>query len=228
MAGEDLEAVREAQAAGTTGQRAIAQKLVEDYIASGKPQSEAGKIARDMGLQMGTPEYAAFVEDYTRTKMEKELAALQTQQAAINRMPAAMIEMKAQSEDMVSSLTQAMEDLKEAYALNPNSYSGSALDQLQYVPLAALGSDAPKVVNTRRIENLLGEQALGRLKATFGAAPTEGERKILMDLQGIGAKSLEERGEIMLRLYDVLQQRRDREAQRLQEIESGSYGVYDR
>jgi hypothetical protein len=97
---------------------------------------------------------------------------------------------------------------------------------MQYIPLAALGSDAPKVVNTRRIENLLGEQALGRLKTTFGAAPTEGERKILMDLQGIGAKSLEEREEIMLRLYDVLDQRRERELRRLQEITSGQYGVY--
>lgn len=227
MAGEDLEAVREAQAAGTTGQRAIAQKLVEDYIASGKPQSEAGKIARDMGLQMGTPEHAAFVEDYTRTKMEKELAALQIQQQAIGRMPTAMVNLKVETEDKVNSLTQAMSALEEAYARNANSYSGSALDQMQYGALSMLGSDAPKVINTRMIENLLGEQALGQLKATFGSAPTEGERDILMDLQGIGAKSLEERGEIMLRLYQILRQRRDREAARLQEITQGSYGFYE-
>jgi predicted outer membrane protein len=227
MAGEEVSALRSAQAAGETGQRAIAQKLVEDYIASGKPQSEAGKIARDMGLQMGTPEHAAFVEDYTRTKMEKELAALQIQQQAIGRMPTAMVNLKVETEDKVNNLTQAMGALEEAYARNANSYSGSALDQMQYGALSMLGSDAPKVINTRIIENLLGEQALGQLKATFGAAPTEGERKILMDLQGIGAKSLEERGEIMLRLYQILQQRRDREAARLQEITQGSYGFYE-
>ena len=158
--------------------------------------------------------------------MQRELATLEGQLLAQQRMPAALINLKSETEDKISSVTQAMADVKEAFELNPNSFSGSALDQLQYIPLATLGSDAPKVVNTRRIENLLGEQALGRLKTTFGAAPTEGERKILMDLQGIGAKSLEERAEIMLRLYDVLDQRRERELRRLQEITSGQYGVY--
>jgi hypothetical protein len=226
MAGSEVDALRSAARSGAADQRAIAEKLIEQSLAAGKPQSSAGKEAVDMGFTPGTPEYAAKVAELTEMQRRRELAALEGQLLAQQRMPAALINLKTETEDKISSVTQAMADVKEAFELNPNSYSGSALDQMQYIPLAALGSDAPKVVNTRRIENLLGEQALGRLKTTFGAAPTEGERKILMDLQGIGAKSLEEREEIMLRLYDVLDQRRERELRRLQEITSGQYGVY--
>ena len=226
MAGSEVDALRLAARSGAADQRAIAEKLIEQSLAAGKPQSSAGKEAVDMGFTPGTPEYNAKVAELTELRMQRELAALEGQLLAQQRMPAALINLKSETEDKISSVTQAMADVREAFELNPNSFSGSALDQLQYIPLATLGSDAPKVVNTRRIENLLGEQALGRLKTTFGAAPTEGERKILMDLQGIGAKSLEERAEIMLRLYDVLDQRREREMRRLQEITSGQYGVY--
>jgi isochorismate hydrolase len=83
------------------------------------------------------------------------------------------------------------------------------------------------VVNTRRIENLLGQQALGTLKAVFGGNPTEGERAILLELQGIGAKSLPERAEIMERLYEVLQDRQARETKRLDDILSGAYRSYE-
>ena len=228
MAGSEVDALRSAARSGAADQRAIAEKLIEQSLAAGKPQSSAGKEAVDMGFTPGTPEYNAKVAELTELRMQRELAALEGQLLAQQRMPAALINLKSETEDKISSVTQAMADVKEAFELNPNSFSGGALDQLQYIPLAALGSDAPKVVNTRRIENLLGEQALGRLKTTFGAAPTEGERKILMDLQGIGAKSLEERAEIMLRLYDVLDQRRARELRRLDEITSGQYGTFER
>lgn len=226
VAGSEVDALRSAARSGAADQRAIAEKLIEQSLAAGKPQSSAGKEAVDMGFTPGTPEYNAKVAELTELRMQRELAALEGQLLAQQRMPPALINLKSETEDKISSVTQAMADVKEAFELNPNSFSGGALDQLQYIPLAALGSDAPKVVNTRRIENLLGEQALGRLKTTFGAAPTEGERKILMDLQGIGAKSLEERAEIMLRLYDVLDQRRERELKKLREITSGQYGVY--
>lgn len=226
MAGSEVDALRSAARSGAADQRAIAEKLIEQSLEAGKPLSPEGRAAIDAGYEYGTPEFYEDVRRQIDMKIQRENAALEGQLLAQQRMPPALINLKTETEDKISSVTQAMADVKEAFELNPNSFSGSALDQLQYIPLATLGSDAPKVVNTRRIENLLGEQALGRLKTTFGAAPTEGERKILMDLQGIGAKTLEERAEIMLRLYDVLDQRRERELRRLQEITSGQYGVY--
>ena len=227
MAGEEVSALRSAQAGETDAQRRLAETLLKDSIASVRPQSAAGKIAADMGLQMGTPEYAAFVEDYTKVQLEKELAALQAQQAAATRMPASMIDMKQQTENNITALSQALESIGQAYELNPKSYSGSFIDIAQFGPLSTLGSDAEKVVNTRRIKNLLTEQALGRLKQIFGGNPTEGENKILREIQGVDALSLKEREEIMLNIYDQIDQRLNIERRRLNEITSGAYGVYD-
>jgi hypothetical protein len=79
------------------------------------------------------------------------------------------------------------------------------------------------IVNTRIINNLLGSQGLAKLKATFGGAPTEGERAILMELEGIGSKTREERAAIIKRTYKVLQDRMAREQARLDQINSGAY-----
>jgi hypothetical protein len=68
---------------------------------------------------------------------------------------------------------------------------------------------------------------LAKLKATFGGAPTEGERKILLDLEGIGAKSRKERELILMDAYEALATRRAREARRLEDIQSGKYRQRD-
>ena len=47
-----------------------------------------------------------------------------------------------------------------------------------------LGGYGPIDANTLELKNLVTAQALDQLKATFGAMPTEGERKILLEIQG--------------------------------------------
>jgi hypothetical protein len=89
--------------------------------------------------------------------------------------------------------------------------------------LEAAGSKDKKLLNTRELENLLGEQALAKLKATFGGAPTEGERQALLDLQGMGAKSIQERGQIMKKIFRVLRDNRARQRKRLNDINAGLY-----
>ena len=232
-AGEELGTLRGLQEDETKYGRELARDLIKDYIASGKPQSEAGRIAMDMGLKPGTPEYNAKVAEQTELKIQRELAAIEaslaataSSTAAAGRMSSTEINLRTETENNLANLNQAISDVAEAYRLNPNSYSGSLTDMAVRKLQETVGSDDPMIVNTRRIENLLGQQALGTLKAVFGGNPTEGERAILLELQGIGAKSLEERGEIMLRLYEVLQERQARETKRLDDILSGAYRSY--
>jgi len=52
---------------------------------------------------------------------------------------------------------------------------------------------------------------------------TEGERKILLDLEGIDSKSKEERAIIMRNSYTALKNRREREQKRLNDIKQGLY-----
>jgi hypothetical protein len=87
--------------------------------------------------------------------------------------------MKSEAEDLIASSKQSLLDLKQAYALNPNTLAGGWLEKGQQFLGEAAGSKDPTIVNTRILNNLLGSQGLAKLKATFGGAPTEGERAIL-------------------------------------------------
>ena len=113
--------------------------------------------------------------------------------------------------------------LKEAYKLNPSTFDTSLGDKAQRTLLEAAGSKDPKVQNTRLLENMLSDQAVAGLKASFGGNPTEGERAIILSLQGIGAKSVEERGKIIKRAYEAAKASRARHAARLADINAGKY-----
>jgi len=233
-AGGELETLRGLQESETAYGREMARDMLEKYVTSGKPQSEAGKIATDMGLKPGTPEYNAKVEELTQLKIEREMAAINatiaSTEAANKRgtqMTATEINLRTETENNLASTEQSLKDIAEAYRLNPNSYAGGLTDRGLLALQETAGSDDPIVVNTREINNLLGSQALASLKAIFGGSPTEGEKNILLELQGIGAKSKTERGEIMLRLYEVLQDRKARMTVRLNDIISGGYKTYE-
>ena len=234
---EDFATVRALEAESMKDRRAIAQEMIKEYIASGKPQSEAGRRAKDMGLKPGTPEYQQKVEEFANLDTQNKMNQINAQLTALNvtqeniklkqdaaaRLSPAELKMRVESEDLIASGSQALKDLQEAYRLNPNTFAGGWTDAAQRTLLEAAGSKDPKVVNTRVLENLLGAQGLSKLRATFGGNPTEGERAILMDLEGIGSKTVEERGRIIRRAYQVLQDRVAREQRRLDDIKSGSY-----
>jgi hypothetical protein len=233
-AGGELETLRGLQESETAYGREMARDMLEKYVTSGKPQSEAGKIATDMGLKPGTPEYNAKVEELTQLKIEREMAAInatiastEAQQTQANQMNATEIKLRSETEDALAGVNQSLEDLKEAYRLNPNTFAGGLYDQFVLGASELVGSDDPKVVNTRLLTNLLESQALEKLKATFGGSGiTNAEREALSALQGAGAKSTEERGQIILRAYEVLQDIQARQTKKLDEILSGAYRQY--
>ena len=214
--------------------RDLGKELIRDYIKSGEPQSAAGKTALDMGFKPNTPEFNAKVAELTELEVARHTAAINAQIASMEaankrgtQMSTTEIDLRTATENNLASINQAMEDIRLAYRLNPNSYAGGVADQGVRALQETAGSDDPIVVNTRQIENLLGQQALGTLKTIFGGNPTEGERAILLELQGIGAKSREERKLIMERLFEVLEDRQARETKRLDDILSGAYRTYE-
>lgn len=241
---EDLNTLRALAGEEMKDKRTIATELIKDYIKSGEPQSAAGKQALDEGLKPGTPEYQKRVEAIGNMNIEGKMAQItaslagvsataanlalaqekfQNQKAQQAKLTGPEIKMKTEAEDLIASSKQSLADLKQAYALNPNSLAGGWLDKGQQFLAEAAGSKDPVIVNTRILNNLLGSQGLAKLKATFGGSPTEGERAILMELEGIGSKTKEERGAIIKRAYKVLQDRTAREQARLDQINSGAY-----
>ena len=234
---EDLATLRSLSAEEMKDKRTIATELIKDYIKSGEPQSAAGKQALDEGLKPGTPEYQKRVAAIGNMNVEGKMAqinatlanlsiaqanlALRQQNAA--KLSGPELTLKRETEDTVATIKQSLGDLKQAYALNPNSLAGGWMDKGQQWLAEAAGSKDPTIVNTRILNNLLGAQGLAKLKTTFGGNPTEGERAILLELEGIGSKTKEERGAIIRRTYKVLQEKQAREQRRLDDINSGAY-----
>ena len=241
---DELATIKTLAAEGMKDKRAITAEVIKDFIKSGEPESAAGKQAKDEGLKVGTPEFKARVNEIAQTSIDAKLAQVtatlstmsiqqanlalaqskfqnqQTQQAKLS--PAEM-KLKTEVEDILTSTDQAMLDLKRAYQLNPNTFDTSLGDVAQRKVLETAGSKDPKVIATREQTNLLSKSAVGKLKTAFGGNPTEGERKILLDMEGIDAKSKEERAIIMRNSYMALKSRREREQKRLNEINQGLY-----
>ena len=241
---EDLNTLRTLAGKEMDDKRAIASKLIDDYIKSGEPQSTAGKQALDEGFKTGTPAYQKRVAEIGNANIEGKFAQitaslgglnvaqsklaldeekLKNQQKQQAKLSPTEIRMKSDTEESIAANKQSLADIKQAYALNPNSLAGGWRDRTQQFLSEAAGSEDPTIVNTRILNNLLGSQGLAKLKSTFGGAPTEGERAILMELEGINAKSKAERGAIIKRTYKVLQDRLAREQSRLNQINSGDY-----
>lgn len=83
-------------------------------------------------------------------------------------------EVAASSETSIATLDRALE-------LSQQAYEGPFSEQRAAV--TALAGD-PGGRATLELKNIVMSNALESLKATFGAAPTEGERKILLEIQG--------------------------------------------
>ena len=241
---DELSTIKTLAAEGMKDKRTIVGEVIKDFIKSGEPESAAGKQAKDEGLKPGTPAFQKRVNEIAQTSVDAKLAQVtatlagmsvqqanlalaqskfqnqQTQQAKLS--PAEM-KLKTEVEDILTSTDQAMLDLKRAYQLNPNTFDTSLGDVAQRKVLEQAGVKDPKVIATREQTNLLSKSAVGKLKTAFGGNPTEGERKILLDLEGIDSKSKDERAIIMKNSYMALKARREREQKRLNEINQGLY-----
>lgn len=222
--------------------------LLTEYMRSGRPQSEAGKAAADMGLQPGTPDYNKFVSDYVERKLasgemfraaqlaiaqgnlgiaQAGLGLRQEEQAGrtAERAKLSPTETKLvlEAEQSVGALQDSMTALDRAFKLNPQTFDGTYQDIARRKILEEINPNDPRVLATREQTNLLGRGAIEKLKASFGGNPTEGERAALMQLEGIDSKSKAERAQIMANTYDLLRKREQRERDRLQRIRAGQF-----
>lgn len=241
---EDLTTLRTLAGEEMKDKRAISAELLKDYIKSGQPQSTAGKQAVDEGLKPGTPEYQKRVTQLGEMNSEAKLAQINStlanmslaqanlalnqhkfsnQKAQQAKLTPTELKLKTETEDLLAASDAGLKALSSAYKLNPTTFDASLPDMAQRKLLEASGNKNPKLENTRVMENLLAEKALAGLKGAFGGNPTEGERKIMLDVQGIGAKSIEERGRIMKTAYAAMKTARERQNKRLNEINQGLY-----
>ena len=164
---------------------------------SGKPKSEAAKIATDMGLEGKA--YDDYVTKFYEDRMELkqlELTALTNaaNQLGSNEMKAidAIDERIINADKAVDLLVKALSINKDAYANNLGDWGSSTWDLLTF------NTDSKEYKATQELEILLKKVAAAALKATFGGAGiTDGEREALEKVQGLSLRDSELRGEVI-------------------------------
>ena len=178
---------------------------------SDKPQSPAGKIAADEGFKPGTPEFNQRVQNIVKEGTSVKLSP-------------AEIKLKDELQDKISAGKEVVTAFGQALKLNDVAYEGRTAGIRESV-----GSVIPGVrqstaqTATADLENIVLGTALTQLKAIFGAAPTEGERKILIDVQGSINKPAATRKAIWERAQTAAARRIRDNQTRLNEISSGAY-----
>lgn len=135
-----------------------------------------------------------------------------------------------EADDMVGSNRSAIQAIDEASRLNPKANSGWFAGAR-----AAAGANLPDALvpdwisspessaATIDFDNAVVGQALTSLKSIFGGNPTEGERKILLDLQGSSGKPQAVRAEILARARRAAVNRMSLNEQRAQELRGGGF-----
>lgn len=133
-------------------------------------QTEQRKAA---ALSLGlTPEHPAYNGYVLTGKMPREDAQ-----------PLSATDKKAilEADEGVLSANTAIEALKKAKELSPKAMGFKGAGAVASIG-SVLGNETSQ--NTVDLDNTVTSNALSQLKAIFGGAPTEGERKILLDIQG--------------------------------------------
>lgn len=182
--------------------------------------SQRAASAAEFGLTPDDPAYRSYV---LTGKMPRE-----------DQAPLTATDKKAilEADEMVQSNESTIQLLQSVLA--PGEGGKSLNDRAGYGATAGAQSwmarndptglfDDAKGEATTELQNVVLNQALANLKATFGAAPTEGERKILVDLQASIDKTPAERKTIIERAIAAAERRMQFNQQRVDELRGGSF-----
>lgn len=229
------------QAESNKDKREFIKAQVKEYIDSGKPQSNAGKIAKDKGFKPGTPEYQTEVDKQVNLEIEKQVGAikLQLQSGNIALANLGIAQEKAgreaiklepderksirDDEDAMFAAKSTVKNLDAALSFVDQAFTNNAADQAAYKKLKQTNPNDSRVKATEELENLIGQNVVGSLKTTFGGNPTEGERRALQELGGLGSANKEVRKAIMSRAKRALNEAIDYRGARINKTETGGY-----
>ncbi len=175
--------------------------------------SQRAEAAKSIGL---TPDHPAYQSYILTGKMPREDAQ-----------PLTATDKKAilEADEGVMTAKTAIDALQKATDLSSKAFAGPMASKRGYAA-SFLGesSDIGKGgIATAELDNVVTSNALTQLKAIFGGAPTEGERKILLDIQGSVNQPHEVRKKIYERASEMAKNRLKFNEQRAAEMRGGQF-----
>ncbi|MGJ0533082.1 MAG: hypothetical protein ACR65W_07445 [Methylocystis sp.] len=174
-------------------------KLLEDRRATQADEAKEGrKFVRDLALETRKLETKRANPTLTASDRKAILEADELVMAG---------------ENAVSALDQAAKVSKDAYGF-PGAGAAAKFGSVIGVPGSA---------ETQDLDNIITGQALESLKATFGGMPTEGERKVLLEVQGSSSQPHAVRQKIFKRARELATRRVAFNKRRAQELRGGDF-----
>ena len=128
------------------------------------------------------------------------------------------------ADENVIATEAGIDMLDQAIKLSPTAYEGVGASQRATAATLLPDSLEPKgTKETLEFDLLLKQQVLPQLKSIFGSAPTEGERAILLELQGSSSLPKSTREAVLKRARRMAAQRLQFNKEKAQKLRSGSY-----
>jgi hypothetical protein len=195
-------------------------------VASPMAQASIGVKRETAGAQKANAVQSYAAADNSRASAQKTRAETDAMAPGAPPKPGAMSvalqKELLEADDTVQSAAGVVRSLQTALKQNDAAYSGYLAK-----PRAVLRSNLPggseAADATIDIDNLMTGQGLESLKSIFGAAPTEGERKILIDMQASVDKTPAQRKAIMERAMQAAERRAAYTKKKAAAIRSGRY-----
>lgn len=166
------------------------------------------------------PEYEAY-----QKRIEKYKAGLRpTNEPKSPNMSVTAQKELIQTEEEVQGGGQALQFIQQAKDINKRAmgFTGAGA-------IASVGSILPDAIRpnavdaTQELDNITQNIALPQLKAIFGGMPTEGERKILLEMQGSSGKPAKVRDAIFERAEQAVKNRLKFAGEKRDRLRSGTY-----
>lgn len=188
--------------------------------ASGAPPAE-GTAAPAAPTTQPAPAAQAGGETRTVTTPSGGQVSMTTTQP--RALSPAEITLRQETESALSAAQAARGSLEEALRLNPRAYEGpGALTRANISGLSRVDTEGAQA--TTSFNSIMTEQALGQLRAIFGGSPTEGERKILIEMGAALSMSRPQREALLRRAMEEVDKRIQSNERRLREVARGEYG----
>lgn len=193
-------------------------KAAEVKAKAAEPQTTIAKLKADLDAgRMTQPEYDAAVAKETTIPSAVIKPSVKDLQEADDAI--------AGNQATIDTLTSIISG-PPGQSLNERAgygmFAGAQAAGARNDPTGVL-FDQEQARATTDLQNAINENAIQSLKSIFGSQPTEGERKVMLDLQASIDKHPDERKQIIQRAIDLANRRLGIAMQRAQQLRSGEY-----
>lgn len=184
--------------------KALTEKALKDV--NRNEFAERSAAAASVGLVPGSPAYQSYLLTGTIPKNDQVHTA--SDRKAIQ-----------QSDDAVYAATNAIDALNGLKGLSKEAWGFTGAGVIAK-GLSPVSDGAAKTVE---FDNAAATNAVSQLKAIFGGNPTEGERKVLLDIAGSSAMPDAVRQKVFDRAIAMAERKLAMEKQRGEELRGGEY-----